>query len=177
MSVSIQEGWALPTPTPWCATSSRSALANCSTPALAAQYAAMPGSTVNAAAEETSRKYPRRGVTCGRVALTVRITPVRFTSMVRASASTGLIATVPLLAMPALATTTSIRPSRSMVSATARSRPAWSVTSHSDQTCSSPSELASIDSRSGSSPSSASSGRPGRPRAGRSRRRSPGPHR
>ena len=49
--------------------------------------------------------------------------------MVRTSASTGVTATVPLLAIPALANTTSMPPSARTVSATARSRLAWSVTS------------------------------------------------
>ena len=50
-SVSIQVGCALATVTPRWATSSRSASPNRSSPALAGQYALMPGRTVNAAAE------------------------------------------------------------------------------------------------------------------------------
>ena len=42
-SVSIQAGWIVPTATPLWATSSRSALAKCSTPAFDAQYVVMPG--------------------------------------------------------------------------------------------------------------------------------------
>ena len=54
--MSIQIGWAVPTPTPSPAVSNRSTLPNCSTPALEAAYAAIPGRAVNAAAEDSSRK-------------------------------------------------------------------------------------------------------------------------
>ena len=54
-SVSTQIGCAVPTVTPWWATSSRKASPNASTPAFDAQYAASPGATVNDAADATSR--------------------------------------------------------------------------------------------------------------------------
>ena len=56
MSVLTHDMCAVPTDTPLCAISLRRTLPNCSTPALEAQYAAIPGSTENAATEETSRK-------------------------------------------------------------------------------------------------------------------------
>ena len=55
----------------------------------------------------------------------------------------GLIATVPLLAMPALASTTSMPPNAATVPATAPSIDPWSVTSASNQTARSPSSSAS----------------------------------
>jgi hypothetical protein len=54
--VSIQDMCATPTSTPWCLTSSRRALPNCSTPALLAQYAASPGIAPNAASDDTIRR-------------------------------------------------------------------------------------------------------------------------
>ena len=64
------------------------------------------------------------------------------------------MATVPLLAMPALASTTSTPPNAATVPATAPSTASWSVTSASNQTARSPSSPASAASRSGSSPTS-----------------------
>jgi len=72
--------------------------------------------------------------------------------MTRTCASSGVTATVPKLPMPAFATTTSIPPSAAPVPDTARSRAAWSVTSHSNQACPPPSSAARDASRSGSIP-------------------------
>ena len=78
--------------------------------------------------------------------------------MTRAMTSAGLSATVPWLAMPALAITTSIPPSCATVVATAASSEDWSVTSHSAQQWLPPccrSSVTSFSSRSGSMPTAA----------------------
>src|SRR3954451_7981969 len=64
----------------------------------------MPGSTVKAAAELTSRMWPRRLAISGSAACAVSIAPIRFTSIVRASARAEAVATVVSGAIPALAT-------------------------------------------------------------------------
>ncbi len=51
MSVSVQDRYATPTPTPSCATSARNACAYASTPDLDAQYADIIGAGVSAASE------------------------------------------------------------------------------------------------------------------------------
>src|SRR4051812_26893073 len=94
-------------------------------------------------------------MTCGSAADTVRTTPMRLTSIVRTTTSTGLTATVLLLATPALATTTSMPPSADTAPSTAASTAAWSVTSASNQAWPGPSSPASAASRSGSRPTSA----------------------
>src|SRR5215218_6100684 len=91
---------------------------------------------------------------CGSVEQTVRTTPSRLISIVRRSTSGGVIATVPLLPTPALASTTSMPPNAATVPATAPSTCAWSVTSASNQAARSPSSSASARKRSGSSPTS-----------------------
>src|SRR4051794_21721327 len=154
-SVSIQVGCALATVTPRWATSRRSASPNRSSPALAAQYALMPGSTVNAAAELISSTCPRRLEISGSAACAVSIAPMRFTSMVWARACAELVATVVNGAMPAFVTTTSRPPKVSTVRWTAAASASESVTSASTQRCSGPSASATSASRSGSRPTRA----------------------
>src|SRR6185436_5106751 len=54
IAVSTHDMCAEPTSTPWWATSSRSAFANCSTAALLALYGASPGAAVKAASDDTT---------------------------------------------------------------------------------------------------------------------------
>src|SRR3954452_14312287 len=91
---------------------------------------------------------------CGSAATTVRTTPLTLMSRVRTSTSGGLIATVPLLPTPALASTMSMPPNAATVPATAPSIDSWLVTSASNHAARSPSSSASARSRSGSRPTS-----------------------
>ena len=55
----------------------------------------MPGPCEAAASDAITSTYPRRSITCGRQARTVRKTPSRLTSMVRSKASGSIERTKP----------------------------------------------------------------------------------
>ena len=63
----------------------------------------MPGVCAIAAEEATLSTYPRRSITCGRQARTVRQTPSRLTSSVRSNASGSIERANPTVPIPALA--------------------------------------------------------------------------
>src|SRR3712207_8992792 len=107
MSVSIQVGWIVPTATPWCATSSRSALHIASTPAFEAAYADIPGACANDASEAVTATYPRASITAGSAARTVWDTPTTLTAIVRPHAAGAVSVSGPNEAMPAFAPTAS----------------------------------------------------------------------
>ena len=115
----------------------------------------MPGPCAAAASEAITSTYPRRSITCGRHARTVRKTPSRFTSIVRSKADGSIERTNPVVATPAFAITTSIPPKRSTTDSTTPASASVSVTSASNAAASGPHCRATRSSSSGSRPTSA----------------------
>ena len=115
----------------------------------------MPGPCEAAASDAITSTYPRRSITCGRQARTVRKTPSRLTSMVRSKASGSIERTKPVGATPAFAITTSMPPKRSTTDSTTPARASVSVTSASNAAASGPHCCATRASSSGSSPTRA----------------------
>jgi hypothetical protein len=66
----------------------------------------------------------------GRAAADMRAMPTTFTSSTRSHSSASLSATVPWAPMPALLTSTSMRPRSSAMAVTVRATSALSLTSH-----------------------------------------------